>query len=118
MMRKRQALILLMAVFFLIFAALSVQCTKTKTDQQIADQTTRVRNMAVTGEIAKSYNNINYIIRGKKPSMILTILNPEPKILDEYIKSGKIVDIDVWIVSGDNINILKIDGKEYPQIIE
>jgi len=50
--------------------------------------------------------------------MILTILNPEPKILDEYIKSGKIVDIDVWIVSGDNINILKIDGKEYPKIIE
>ena len=111
-MRKRQASILLMAVFFLIFAAFAVQCTKVQTNQQ----DTRVREMAVTGEIAKGYNN--YIIRGKVPSMVLTILNPEPKILDEYAKTGKIVDIDVWIVSGDNIKIKTTDGKEYPQIIE
>ena len=111
-MRKRQALILLMAVFFLIFAAFAVQCTKVQTNEQ----DTRVREMAVTGKIAKGYNN--YIIRGKVPSMVLTILNPEPKILDEYAKSGKIVDIDVWVVTGDNIKIKTIDGKEYPQIIE
>jgi hypothetical protein len=111
-MRKRQVSILLMAVFFLIFAVFTVQCTKVQTNEQ----DTRVREMAVTGKIAKGRNN--YIIRGKVPSMVLTILNPEPKILDEYAKNGKIVDIDVWIVSGDNINILKIDGKEYPQIIE
>ena len=111
-MRKRQASILLMAVFFLIFAVFAVQCTKEQTNQQ----DTRVREMAVTGEIAKGRNN--YIIRGKVPSMVFTILNPEPKILDEYIKTGKIVDIDVRIVSGDNINIKTIDGKEYPQIIE
>ena len=111
-MKKNQMVILLMATFFLVFASLAVQCTKVQTNQQ----DTPVREMAVTGEIAKGYNN--YIIRGKVPSMVLTILNPKPKILDEYAKNGKIVDIDVWIVSGDNINILKIDGKEYPQIIE
>ena len=111
-MRKRQALILLMAVFFLIFAAFAVQCTKVQTNEQ----DTRVREMAVTGEIAKGYNN--YIIRGKVPSMVLTILNPEPKILDEYAKTGKIVDIDVRIVSGDNVKIKTIDGKEYSQKIE
>ena len=111
-MRKRQASILLMAVFFLIFAAFAVQCTKVQTNQE----DTRVREMAVTGEIAKGYNN--YIIRGKVPSMVFTILNPEPKILDEYAKTGKIVDIDVWIVSGDNIKIKTIDGKEYSQKIE
>ena len=111
-MRKRQVPILLMAVFFLIFAFLAVQCTKPQTSQE----PTRVREMAVTGKIAKGRNN--YIIRGKVPSMVLTILNPEPKILDEYAKTGKIVDIDVWIVSGDNIKIKTIDGKEYPQIIE
>ena len=113
MMRKRQASILLMAVFFLIFAVFAVQCTKVQTNQQ----DTRVREMAVTGEIAKGRNN--YIIRAQKPSMIIfTVLNPDPKILDEYVKTGKIVDIDVRIVSGDNINIKTIDGKEYPQTIE
>ena len=111
-MRKRQALILLMAVFFLIFAAFAVQCTKVQTNEQ----DTRVREMAVTGKIAKGYNN--YIIRGKVPSMVLTILNPDPKILDEYIKTGKIVDIEALIVSGDNIKIKTIDGKEYSQKIQ
>jgi len=73
----------------------------------------KVKEMTVTGEVAEGYNS--YIIRGKTPStMVWTILNPEPKILNEYIKSGKIVEIDLHIVSGDNINIKKIDGKEYP----
>ena len=107
-MEKRQMFILFMAVFFLIFASLAVQCTKPQTSQE----PTRVREMAVTGEIAEGYNG--YIIRGKKPSMILTILNPEPKILDEFVKSEKIVDIEVRIVSGDNVDIKTIDGKEYP----
>ena len=113
-MKKRQVSIVLMASFFLFFVALTVQCTKAKTNHQLADQSTQVRTMSVTGEIAENYNSTGYIIRGKKPSMILTILNPEPKILDEYVKSGKTVEIDVWIVSGDNIKIVKIDGQNYP----
>jgi len=70
-----------------------------------------VRKMNVTGEIGKSQHG--YIIRGKQPSMIWTILNPEPKILDTFVKSEKIVPIEVRIVSGDNVNIEKIDGKAY-----
>jgi len=50
---------------------------------------------------------------GKKPAEIFTILNPEPGILDAYVKSGKTVRITVRIVSGDNVNIEKIDGKAY-----
>jgi hypothetical protein len=108
-MKKGNIYLLLTAAFFLIFACLAIQCTKVQTDQQ----DTRIREMKVTGEIAEGYNS--YIIRGKTPStMIWTILNPEPKILDEFIKSGKIVNIDVQIVSGDNIEIKKIDGREYP----
>ena len=129
MMKKRQVSVVLMASFFLIFAALSVQCTKTDTEQQGATTntgpqqeattntgpqgTTQAREMTVTGVIAEGYNS--YVIQGKTPStMIWTILNPEPPVLDEYIKSGKIVEIDLHIVSGDNINIKKIDGKVYP----
>ena len=70
-----------------------------------------VRNMDITGEIDKL--DQGYIIRGKKPAEIFTILNPEPGILDAFVKSGKTIRIMVRIVSGDNVNIEKIDGKSY-----
>jgi hypothetical protein len=33
--------------------------------------------------------------------------------LDKFVKSEKTIPIEVRIVSGDNVNIVKIDGKEY-----
>lgn len=84
-------------------------------DQQSSAQSARtpaVRQMNITGEIGKAAHG--YIIRGKQPQMIWTILNPDPKILDEYVKSEKTVPMEVRIVSGDNVNIEKIDGKAYP----
>ena len=71
--------------------------------------------MDLTGEIAKAQHG--YIIRsrrGNAPSEIYTILNPEPKILDGFVKSGKTVAIEVRIVSGDNVAIEMIDGTKYP----
>lgn len=70
-----------------------------------------VRNMTITGEIAQATHG--YIIRGKVPSAIFTILNPDPKVLDRFVKSGKTVRIEVRIVSGDNIEIVKLAGKKY-----
>jgi FKBP-type peptidyl-prolyl cis-trans isomerase FklB len=70
-----------------------------------------VRKMNITGEIAKAAHG--YIIRGKQPQMIWTVLNPDPKILDAFVKSEETVSISVRIVSGDNVNIEKIDGKKY-----
>ena len=108
-MKKRGGFVLLAALFLLVFATLGIQCTKMQSGQD----TTQVRKMSVTGEIAEGYNS--YIIRGKTPStMIWTILNPEPKVLAEYVKLGRTVAIDVQIVSGDNVNIIKIDGQDYP----
>jgi len=69
--------------------------------------------MSTTGEIGKAEHG--YIIRTRKgnvPTEILTILNPDPKILDEFVKSEKTVPIEVRIVSGDNVDIEKINGKE------
>ena len=85
-----------------------------KANQQPGAQTVRasaVKKMNIMGEIDKAAHG--YIIRGKAPAMICTILNPDPKILDGFVKSGKTVSIEVRIVSGDNVNIEKIDGKEY-----
>ena len=72
-----------------------------------------VRQMRITGEIGKAQHG--YIIRGNEPSsMVWTILNPDPVKLDGFVKSEKTVQIDARIVSGDNVNIEKIDGREYP----
>jgi len=90
-----------------------------KANQQPGAQTVRasaVKKMNIMGEIDKAAHG--YIIRGKAPAMICTILNPDPKILDGFVKSGKTVSIEVRIVSGDNVNIEKIDGKEYRPGIE
>jgi hypothetical protein len=108
MMSKRQTLLLLIIAVIVACSSPAVQETKEKTVQKRP-----VRKMSVTGEIAKSAHG--YIIRGKVPSMIFTILNPAPTILDEFVKSEKIVPIVVRIVSGDNVDIEKLDGKEYPQ---
>ena len=104
MMKKKQAFMLLIMAIFLVFGSLA---------EQDSGAQTGVRKMNITGEIAKAAHG--YIIRGKVPAEIFSILNPEPSILDKFVKSEKIVSIEVRIVSGDNVEIEKIDGKEYPQ---
>jgi FKBP-type peptidyl-prolyl cis-trans isomerase FklB len=79
-------------------------------------QAAQARNMSITGEIGKSEHG--YIIRSKMGgvlSEIYTVLNPDPKILDPFVKSEKDVPIEIRIVSGDNVNIEKINGKVYAQ---
>jgi len=75
-------------------------------------QATAPAQMTITGEIALMPQG--YIIRGKAPAEIFTILNPVPEVLDKISSKGKDVEVLVRIVSGDNIEIVKIDGKDYP----
>lgn len=76
-------------------------------------QDTSLRQMQISGEIAKSGQQ--YIIRGKKPAEIFTILNPYPDQLAKYMGEGKIAEMQVRVVSGDNVEIEKIDGTSYCQ---
>jgi hypothetical protein len=69
--------------------------------------------LTITGKIAKTEQG--YIIQGQTPPELFTILNPNPKVLDRLVKSGKTVTIEVVSVMGDNINIEKIDGKPYQE---
>ncbi|UCG37841.1 MAG: hypothetical protein JSV00_06445 [bacterium] len=71
-----------------------------------------VREMVVTGQIGKVPNG--YVVRGTAQAVILTVLNPVPEVLDGLAESGKTVVVAVRIVSGDNVNIEKIDDKPYP----
>ena len=107
-MKKRQTVILFIIAIILACGSPAVQEKREETDPKRP-----VRKMSVTGEIAQAEHG--YIIRGKTPSMIFTILNPVPEILDEFVKSEKVVPIEVRIVSGDNVAIEKIDGKEYQE---
>ena len=107
-MRKRHTVMLLIIAVIVACGSPAVQETKEEIPQKRP-----VRKMSVKGVVAKAEHG--YIIRGKVPSMIFTILNPVPTILDEFVKSEKIVPIEVRIVSGDNVDIEKLDGKEYPQ---
>jgi len=126
-MRKRLMCVVSMLAFILVFACQAAEESKTQTAKEPAMQTpqesaakavqdSRVRKMSITGEIAQVMNS--YIIRGQVPAEIFTILNPDPKILDEFVKTEKIVKIEVRIVSGDNVAIEMLDGKEYRQEIQ
>ncbi len=78
-------------------------------------QTSPVKKTTFTGVIAKSRNG--YVIRSRRgdaPGEIYTIRNPDPKVLDGLANSEKIVTLEVRIISGDNVNIEKIDGQQYP----
>jgi hypothetical protein len=104
MMRKKQAFLLLLMAIFLVLGSLAAQESSPQTG---------VRKMNITGEIAKAQHG--YIIRGKVPAEIFTILNPAPDKLDAFVKSEKTISLEVRIVSGDNVEIEKIDGKDYRQ---
>jgi hypothetical protein len=73
----------------------------------------RSMTMSITGKIAKTEQG--YIIQGQAPPEIFTILNPNPKVLDGLVKSGKTVTIEAVSVLGDNVNIQKIEGKAYQE---
>jgi hypothetical protein len=81
-------------------------------DQKAAADLT-VREMTLQGEIVKVPTG--YVVRGTDKSVIFTVLNPEPAVLDKLAEGRKTVEVKVHIVSGDNVNIENIDGKPYPR---
>lgn len=105
-MKRSQILVLMMLGCILLFA-----CQSAAVPAAPAAQGQQVRSMAITGEIGQSTNG--YIIRGQTPAEIFTIMNPDPGILDDLVASAKVVQLEVRIVSGDNVAIETIDGKKY-----
>ena len=98
--------------FLLIFAIGIMSLAPPSSLAAKASQDLSVDNLVITGEIDLLPQG--YIIRGTSPAEIFTILNPDPDILDKIIKQGKNVELSVKVVSGDNVQISLIDGKEYP----
>ena len=82
-------------------------------EKQPAPAAAKPMTMTITGKIAKTEQG--YIIQGQKPPELFNILNPNPKVLDKLVKSGKTVTLEAVSVIGDNVNINKIDGKPYKE---
>ncbi len=72
---------------------------------------THLRKMNITGKIAEARHG--YIIRGKVPAEVFTILNPAPDKFNAFVKSEKTVSLEAR-VSGDSVEIETIDARDYP----
>lgn len=112
-MIKRASLLLLVGACFMLAGCPANEMTGTMAGQGLERD---VRKMEIKGEITKVRQG--YFIRGKVPAEVFTILNADPKILDGFLQEGRIVNIEVRIVSGDNVEIERINGMDYKPAIQ
>lgn len=70
--------------------------------------------VTVKGKIDYMKNSGVYIVRGEAPPDELFIVNEDPKLLENLMKSGKTVTIDGhYTIGADHLFIEKIDGQPY-----
>ena len=66
------------------------------------------------GKIGYMNTTQTYMIRGEDPPDEVFIVNENPKVLEELMKSGKTVTIEGhYTIGADHFFIEKIDGKPY-----
>lgn len=70
--------------------------------------------ITVTGKIAYRARSGGYYINSERPPAVLIIVNQNPEMLEELLKSGNEVTIEGRLREGaDLIFVEKIDGKPY-----
>ena len=70
--------------------------------------------VTVKGTIGYMKSASAYVAQGEAPYHVSFIVNEDPKVLEELMKSGKTVTIDGHYTKGpDYLFIEKIDGKGY-----
>lgn len=70
--------------------------------------------VTIKGKIGYMENVKTYIVRGEAPPDELFIVNQDPKLLEELMKSGKTVIIDGhYTIGADHLFIERIDGQTY-----
>jgi hypothetical protein len=105
------------AAAFFTLAGLSSAALAQGTGQtsERAKPAAQMQKLTVVGKIAQEQAMGGYYIQGEKPPEVYRIVNQNPKVLDNYVKSGKSVTIEAGVVMGDNLSIEKIDGKKYQE---
>jgi hypothetical protein len=84
---------------------------KAKAPAQPAASKTMI--ITVVGKIVNNESMGGYYIQGTKPPEVYRIVNQNPKVLEQYAKSGQEVTIEAHSAMGDNLVIDKIEGKPY-----
>jgi hypothetical protein len=108
--------ILGIAVVFSIVAALSIVGCAQRPVQSPTTGVMKLEGTKVTvkGKIGYMKSVSAYVIHGEAPPDELFIVNPDPKILETLMKSGKTVTIEGhYTIGADHLFIEKIDGKAY-----
>jgi hypothetical protein len=114
-MRNNTLMTLALAVLFALAAlggsALAQETGKTPAKPAAA----KPMKITVVGKIVKDESMGGYYIQGTKPRELFRILNQNPKVLEQYAKSGKEVTIEARSEVGDNLIVEKIEGKKYQE---
>ena len=70
--------------------------------------------VTVTGKIGYMTSARTYVVQGEAPPDELFIVNADPKVLEELMKSGKTVTIEGhYTIGADHLFIEMIDGQVY-----
>lgn len=70
--------------------------------------------VTVKGKIGYMTSTRTYVVQGEAPPDALFIVNADPKVLEELMRSGKTVTIEGhYTIGADHLFIEKIDGKVY-----
>ena len=82
--------------------------------EQGSSQAAKGEPIVVKGKVALVERVDRYFVRGDDPPTELMVVNPNPKLLGQLSKSGKIATIQGRLAGGaDLLFIEKIDGKPY-----
>ena len=83
-------------------------------DQGVESATAEGPKFTIKGKIGFMKNMGGYFILGLEPGGEMFIVNKDPQVLEELLKSGKVVMIEGRIVRGaEYLFIEKIDGQPY-----
>ena len=113
MSNKRLMRIILVLSVIAVFA--TVACAQRQAQSpSTAVMKSEATKETVKGKIGYMKSSGTYMIQGENPPDLLFIVNENPKILEELIKSGKTVTIEGhYTIGADHLFIEKIDGKTY-----
>jgi hypothetical protein len=110
---KRLASIIHVLLAIALLTAFGCAQQQIKT-QQAANSASEGPNMTVKGTIEYNESLGGYFVHGLEPGGELFIVNQNPRVLEDLVKSGKSLIIEGRIVKGaEYLYIEKIDGKAY-----
>jgi hypothetical protein len=112
---KTKRLTQIILVLSVIALLASIGCAKRSVQAQgVAAPAIEGTKTTVKGKIDYMENLGGYFFRGEDPYEVYFIVNQDPKLLKELMKSRKTVIIDGhYTIGADHLFIEKIDGQPY-----